>query len=1688
MEAVLEKHLRYWGPRYQVAPVEVSVEGEWAHGVAQWRSQAKTLQEPIHILAHRLPDGTWQALMPSTEGLYLQWLDAVPESLVPAGEKSRLRTQAAEANALRRAVKPPMIITPTTPSSHPLLPGESLGSIAPPPTPVPLPQPETWIAGETSVSRSSEEERARLCGVPVEVIEWEHLQASLETAKPEAVHSYPSATDWRNVNGQDWTTAIRNQGGCGSCVAFGTIGAIESRVEIANGNPDLNPDLAEAHLFFCGCGECCGTGWYPDAALNFARDTGIVDETCYPYTDYDQACNPCSGWQNRVTTIASWSGTSNVADMKQALADYGPFEATMAVYEDFYSYLGGIYRHTWGTLEGYHAVTIVGYDDGGGYWIVKNSWGTGWGEDKYGNPYGGWFRIGYGECGIDDYGYIPVVPGGDEQVRLYGLANYEGDIVFSGGTGFSNDPNADSYSMEIPDSWSAKTWREDNRGGEERCWSESVPNLQDHGWHLAIQSIEVFDSDVCSPICNPNADQVALYADTGYGGSCVTLDIGDYPNPGYLGSLGNDNAESIKVGSNVQATLCEHDNYEGRCETFTGDDANLGDNYIGANVVSSVRVQSLDTTPPTGQITSPSDGDVINACPLTIQAEANDDQSGVSHVEFHAYYDGSWHHLGDDYTSLYSWNWDCSPVSDQGVWLTIHIWDNAENEVMDPGGYVYITLDRTLPTGRITSPSDGAVISACPLTIEAEASDEGSGVDFVEFHAYYDGSWHHLGDDYTSPYSWNWDCSSISDQGVWLTIHVWDNAGNEVMDPGGYVYITLSLTTIGPLVYDSHTVDDDNNGQSSGDGDGIVECGETIELYVTLRNQGDGTATGVNSTISTSDPYVTWLYNTDSGYPDISGGGTGTNSNDFDFAVDPTIPHGHLIQFDLDISASNGGPWSDSFSMSVACPWPDLVPAQWGGMEYPIVPSSITGTTVVNTLYAGYLTYIDWGISNSGNAECGGDAYGDLYLDDTLLASYNFGNILPGWSWMFYDWPAIIVDTPGWHTLRVVADEDNLIAESDETNNAWQQDFYWTPTAPYADDIESGSNDWTATGLWHQVDASSPYPASHSGSHSWWYGQDATGNYDTGAANAGDLISPPIYIPDTGYYLRFWYRYETETQTRDWDQRWVQISVDDGPFENVPQLSDDPMNWWLQSQAIDLSAYAGHTVQVRFHFDTLDEYYNDYRGWYIDDLEISTTPPPTCADGHEPNDTPAEATAIAYGQTLSADICPGGDYDFYTFSGAAGDRVVIDIDAEDDGSLLDAYIFLLDSDGTSVLDESDDEILGEVHDSHLGYQLPHDGTYYIKVKAWNHPSVGGTDYFYTIHLLTDDVSPSAEITSPDHHAWLDPNLQIITTNVSDNESGIRNVTFYWHDANWDGSSDWIVLQDDHDPRDGWTYELDTSTIPEQSQGCVVFIYAYDWAGNYAGYGSYSLGLDRTPPTTTVNIVPMYGDAPFRDFWVTWWDSHDSLSGIADYDVQYRDGAGGTWTNLAISTTNTYTRFVGLDGHTYYFRARACDNAGNQSAYAGGDGDAQHTVNICGTTPDAYEVDDAVASARWLLPDAPLQMHNFHVEGDQDWVLFYAAAGITYTLATTSTSTHADTVIYLYDGDGTTLIDYNDDYPGMWPLSRLDWQPLTNGFYLVKVVHWDPWAYGCTTEYGLSITGSEPTPFYQTYLPLVLRRR
>jgi C1A family cysteine protease len=215
----------------------------------------------------------------------------------------------------------------------------------------------------------------------------------------------PAAYDLRSVGGNNFVTPIRDQKNCGSCVAFGTIATVESRFLLQRNNPNPSAiDLSEAHLFFCygrDDGASCSTGWWPQKAFDAFKSKGVADEACYPY-DSGLAKKDCSGlcsnWADRAVKITGYTDlTEKPAEIKQWLSSgNGPVSACFIVYQDFFSYRSGIYKHVSGEQAGGHCVTIVGYNDNPGYWICKNSWDTGWGEQ-------GFFRIAYGECGIDSW-------------------------------------------------------------------------------------------------------------------------------------------------------------------------------------------------------------------------------------------------------------------------------------------------------------------------------------------------------------------------------------------------------------------------------------------------------------------------------------------------------------------------------------------------------------------------------------------------------------------------------------------------------------------------------------------------------------------------------------------------------------------------------------------------------------------------------------------------------------------------------------------------------------------------------------------------------------------------------------------------------------------------------------------------------------------------------------------------------------------------------------------------------------------------------------------------------------------------------------------------------------------------------------------------------------------------------------
>lgn len=256
-----------------------------------------------------------------------------------------------------------------------------------------------WVAAETSFSALPVAEQTQALGLSVtkdELAKTEQAVKAVESmqsavaAKFADAFTAPAAIDWRN-NGGDYTTSVKDQMSCGSCVSFATIGTIESRMNIACKNPNLDPNYSEAFLFYCGCGNCCGTGWNFAPALEYCKNTGVALDSAFPYTPANQ---PCKSGVTPAFKITSWSSALSMADRKNIIASKGPVVAGMAVFEDFSFYRTGVYRHVSGVLRGYHAVSVVGYDDNLRCWIAKNSWNTSWGDN-------GWFKIGYGECQMD---------------------------------------------------------------------------------------------------------------------------------------------------------------------------------------------------------------------------------------------------------------------------------------------------------------------------------------------------------------------------------------------------------------------------------------------------------------------------------------------------------------------------------------------------------------------------------------------------------------------------------------------------------------------------------------------------------------------------------------------------------------------------------------------------------------------------------------------------------------------------------------------------------------------------------------------------------------------------------------------------------------------------------------------------------------------------------------------------------------------------------------------------------------------------------------------------------------------------------------------------------------------------------------------------------------------------------------
>lgn len=345
------------------------------------------------------------------------------------------------------------------------------------------------------------------------------LDPEKRSPKP-TIGNPPSEFSWKDHEGKDWTTLAKNQGNCGSCWDFAAVGSLESVINIEEGVSTLDPDFSEQYVLSClpAAGSCSGGSAYwtfhyiKDTSANGNYRNGIIPESCFPYEANDKVpcSDKCKDWENMLITIKDYGywepdGSSSDRDrIKTQLMEKGSLVTFMMATDDFIEW--GINNHNPEDYYPYpgpvdqinHLVSLVGWKDdpsisNGGYWILKNSWGSWWGYD-------GFFNIEYGSLHIDDYGIVwveydassvdwpPIADGGGP---YYGDVGQQ--IKFDGSR--SCDPEGDivSYYWDFGDGSSGSGMNPTHTYAQRGLYTVQLTVTDDEGKHSVDESAVFID-------------------------------------------------------------------------------------------------------------------------------------------------------------------------------------------------------------------------------------------------------------------------------------------------------------------------------------------------------------------------------------------------------------------------------------------------------------------------------------------------------------------------------------------------------------------------------------------------------------------------------------------------------------------------------------------------------------------------------------------------------------------------------------------------------------------------------------------------------------------------------------------------------------------------------------------------------------------------------------------------------------------------------------------------------------------------------------------------------------------------------------------------------------------------------------------------------------------------------------------
>ena len=322
--------------------------------------------------------------------------------------------------------------------------------------------------------------------------------------KPEE-SEFPARFDWRDSG---IITPIRDQGSFGSCGAFAAVGVFEALIKKETG---ITVDLSEQHIINCSP-DWKSSGISAVNALKFMKENGIVLEKNLPYQEAKTDDIPDHQFDYKLNeyysvVVDQKPLAERIRMFKEAIYKYGPVATNFVAHEDYDRYESGVYVYDGRSRElGGHWLLVVGWVDdngikNGGYWICKNSDRPSWGENGY-------FRIAYGECGIDDLWFCYAVY--NPEYKLKKLT-----IHLSHDVSPRWSPDGETMAFVSGRSGRRRIWIMPSEGGTASQINTSVDGDYHIAWYPDGNSI-VFDAYL-------HTGSICLWSVPVSGGSCSRL-------------------------------------------------------------------------------------------------------------------------------------------------------------------------------------------------------------------------------------------------------------------------------------------------------------------------------------------------------------------------------------------------------------------------------------------------------------------------------------------------------------------------------------------------------------------------------------------------------------------------------------------------------------------------------------------------------------------------------------------------------------------------------------------------------------------------------------------------------------------------------------------------------------------------------------------------------------------------------------------------------------------------------------------------------------------------------------------------------------------------------------------------------------------------------------------------------------